>query len=88
MRTALVFLPLLGLAACNVSTNGANNSVTVQYNSTAAQDAVNTVSNTAQNVANDIGSDVKNTDDKLQNSSVKVETTNGSDDNKTTNKAG
>ena len=88
MRTALVFLPLLGLAACNVGTNGANNSVTVQYNSTAAQDAVNTVSNTAQDVANDIGSDVKNTGDKLQNSSVKVETTNGSDDNKTTNKAG
>jgi hypothetical protein len=88
MRTALALLPLLALGACNVSTNGANNSVTVQYNSTAAQDAVNTVSNTAQNVANDIGSDVKNTGDKLQNSSVKVETTNSSDDNKTTNKAG
>jgi hypothetical protein len=49
---------------------------------------VNTVSNTAENVANDIGSDVKNTGDKLQNSSVKVETTNSSDENKTTNKAG
>jgi len=88
MRKALALLPLLGLGACNVSTNGANNSVTVQYNSTAAQDAVNTVSNTAENVANDIGSDVKNTGDKLQNSSVKVETTNSSDDNKTRNKAG
>ena len=88
MRTALALLPLLGLAACNVSTNGANNSVTVQYNSTAAQEAVNTVSATAVNVANDIGSDVKNTGDKLQNSSVKVETSNSSDDNKTTNKAG
>ena len=88
MRTALVLLPLLGLAACNVSTNGANNSVTIQYNSTAAQAAANTVSTTAENVANDIGSDVKNTDDKLQNSTVKVETTNNSDENKTTNKAG
>ena len=88
MRKALALLPLLGLGACNVSTNGANNSVTVQYNSTAAQDEVNTVSATAVNVANDIGSDVKNTGDKLQNSSVKVETTNSSDDNKTRNKAG
>jgi len=88
MRKALALLPLLVLGACNVSTNGANNSVTVQYNSAAAQDAVNTVSATAVNVANDIGSDVKNTGDKLQNSSVKIETTNNSGDNKTTNKAG
>jgi len=88
MRKALALLPLLGLGACNVSTNGANNSVTVQYNSAAAQDVANTVSTTAENVANDIGSDVKNTGDKLQNSSVKVETSNSSDDNKTTNKAG
>ena len=88
MRTALAILPLLALGACNVSTDGANNSVTIQYNSTAAQAAANTVTNTAENVANDIGSDVKNTGDKLQNTSVKVETTNSSDDNKTTNKAG
>jgi hypothetical protein len=87
MRTPFALLPLFAVSACNVSTNGANNSVTVQYNSTAAQDAVNTVSATAVNVANDIGSDVKNTGDKLQNSSVKVETTNSSE-NKMTNKAG
>ena len=88
MRTTLAILPLLALGACNVSTNGANNSVTVQYNSEAAQAAANTVANTAENVANDIGSDVKNTGDKLQNCTVKVETTNNSDENKTTNKAG
>ena len=87
MRTALAIFPLLALGACNVSTNGANNSVTVQYNSTAAQDVANTVSTTAENVANDIGSDVKNEASKVQNSSVKVETTNSSE-NKTTNKAG
>ena len=78
MRTALAILPLFALAACNVSTDGTNNSVTVQYNSTAAQDVANTVSNTAENVAKDIGGDVKNTGDKLQNSSVKVETTTNS----------
>jgi hypothetical protein len=88
MRTAFIIAPLLlSLGACNVSTDGANNSVTVQYNSAAAQDAANTVSATAENVANDIGGDIKNTGDKLQNSSVKVEMTNSSD-NKTTNKAG
>ena len=87
MRIALAILPLVAVGACNVSTNSGNNSVTVQYNAAAAQDAVNSVSTTAENVANDIGSDVKNEASKVQNTSVKVETTNSSD-NKTANKAG
>ena len=63
----LSLTPLLMLGACNVSTDGGNNSVTVQYDQNTAENAVADVSNTAENVAADIGNDVKATGDKIEN---------------------
>ena len=64
MRIALA-LPLLALAACQVSKG--NNEVSVTYNSDVAENAAADVSNTVQNVAADIGNDVKNESAKVEN---------------------
>ena len=60
MRFILV-IPLVLLAACNVSKDG--NSVTVQYD----QNTAAALGNTAQNIAADIGNDVQKTGDKIEN---------------------
>src|SRR4029079_10174945 len=80
MRIALA-IPLLLLAACNVSKDG--NSVTVQYDQNTAENTAADVGNTAQNIAADIGNDVKKTGDKIQNTDVDV---NVNKDVKTENK--
>jgi hypothetical protein len=64
MRIALA-LPLLALAACQVSKG--NNEVSVTYNEDVAQNAAEDVGNTLENVAGDIGNDVKNESAKVEN---------------------
>ena len=58
-------LPLLALAACQVSKG--NNEVSVTYNQEAANNAAAEVGNTAENVAADISNDVKATGEKINN---------------------
>ena len=64
MRIAFA-IPLLLLAACNVTKDG--NAVTVQYDQNTAENAAADIGNTAQNIAADIGNDVQKTGDKLEN---------------------
>jgi hypothetical protein len=64
MRIALA-IPLLLLAACNVTKDG--NAVTVQYDQNTAENTAADIGNTAQNIAADIGNDVQKTGDKLEN---------------------
>jgi predicted small secreted protein len=64
MRFILI-IPLVLLAACNVSKDG--NSVTVQYDQNTAQNTVADLGNTAQNIATDIGNDVEKTGNKIEN---------------------
>jgi len=59
MRALIFALPLLSLAACNVSKEG--NAVTVQYDQNTAENTAADVGNFAQNVAGDIGNDVQRT---------------------------
>jgi hypothetical protein len=66
MRIAMI-LPILLLAACQVSKDGNNDSVTVAYNQDVAENAVVDVGNTAENIAGDIGNDVERTADKIDN---------------------
>jgi len=70
MRALIFALPLLSLAACNVSKEG--NAVTVQYDQNTAENTAADVGNFAQNVAGDIGNDVQRTADKVQNTDVDV----------------
>jgi hypothetical protein len=67
MRGLIFALPLLSLAACNVTKDDGNDSVTVQYDQNTAENAAADVGNTAQNIASDIGNDVQNTGEKIQN---------------------
>ena len=65
MRIALA-LPLLLLApACNVSTDDANDTATLQYDQNTAEDVVADVANTAQNVGGIIVNDVQATGEKV-----------------------
>ena len=66
MRAAII-LPVLLLGACQVSTDDANDSMTVAYNQDVAENAASDVANTAGTIAEDIGNDVERTSDKVQN---------------------
>ena len=71
MRIALA-LPLLALAACNVSRDDANDSMTVQYDQNTAENAAADIGNFAENVGGAIANDVQKTADKVQNTDVDV----------------
>ena len=64
---ALIALPLMALAACQVTKDDANDSVTVAYNQDVAENAAADVANTAENIGEDIANDVERTADKVQN---------------------
>ncbi len=63
----MIAMPLLLLAACNVSTDDANDTMTVQYDQNTAEDAAADVGNFAENVGGTIVNDVQQTADKVGN---------------------
>jgi len=66
MRT-ISLIPLLALAACQVTKDDANDSVTVEYNQDVAENGVADAANTAGNIAEDIANDVEQSADKVGN---------------------
>ena len=66
MRT-LALLPLLALAACQVTKDDANDSMTVEYNQDVAENGVADAANAAGNIAGVIANDVSETADKVEN---------------------
>ena len=68
MRAAII-LPLatLALAGCNVSTDDANDSTTVQYNQDLAENVAADVSNQAGAIAGHISNDVQDAGQAVQN---------------------
>ena len=66
MRIALA-IPLLLLAACQVSKDPNNGTVSVTYNSDVAENAAADIGNTAQNIGADIANDVQKTGAKIEN---------------------
>ena len=70
MRTLLKLsplLPLVLLGACQVTKDGNNDSVTVEYNQDVAENGAAAVAGAAKTVASDIGNDVERTADKIDN---------------------
>ena len=59
MRAALILLPLLALAGCQVSTDDANDSTTVQYNQDLAENVAADVTNQAVAIGGHISNDVQ-----------------------------
>ena len=68
MRTAII-LPLatLALAGCQVSTDDANDSTTVQYNQDLAENVAEDVSNQAGAIAGHIANDVQEAGETVKN---------------------
>ena len=60
----------LALGGCNVSTDSANNSMTVQYDQNKAENTAADVGNTAQNIGQSIVNDVDRAAAKIDNSSI------------------
>jgi len=76
----LIALPLLAAAACNVSTDDANDSVTVEYNQDVAENSLEDAGNFAEDVANDVESTAEKIGDKVENTDVDVDVkTDGTD---------
>ncbi len=62
-----IALPLLALAACQVTKDDANDSVSVEYNQDVAENGFAAATNTAGNIAEDIANDVQQSADKVEN---------------------
>ena len=63
----LLTLPLLALAACQVTKDDANDSVTMEYNQDVAENGLEDVGNLAENVAATVSNDVQQAADKVEN---------------------
>jgi hypothetical protein len=70
---ALLALPLLAMAACQVTKDDANDSVTVEYNQDVAENGLEDAGNLAENVGEAIANDVGEAADKVENTDVDVE---------------
>ena len=71
---ALLALPLLALAACQVTKDDANDSVTVEYNQDIAENGLEDAGNLAENVGEAIANDVSDAAEKVENVEVEVDT--------------
>lgn len=68
----LLAIPLLAVAACNVSKDEANNTVSVTVNEEQAANTASSVGNDVRNIANDVGNEAGNLGDKVRNTDVDV----------------
>ena len=85
MRIALA-LPLLALAACQVTEDDKNDAITVQYNQDLAENAAADVANGAKEAGEAIANSAEEAGAALKNVDVDVDVdTNKADDRKTTN---
>jgi hypothetical protein len=73
MRAAIILLPLLSLTACQVSSDDANDSTTVQYNQDLAENVAGDVSNQAGAIAGHIVNDVQDAGRTAQNAGAAVQ---------------
>ncbi|HVJ71060.1 MAG TPA: hypothetical protein VM531_06075 [Sphingomicrobium sp.] len=69
----IVALPLLALAACQVTKDDANDSVTVEYNQDVAENGLEDAANLAGNVAATVANDVEQAADKVENTDIDVD---------------
>ena len=69
----LLALPLLALAACQVTKDDANDSVTVEYNQDVAEEGLQDAANLAGNVAGTVANDVEQAADKVENTDIDVD---------------
>ncbi|HJS41706.1 MAG TPA: hypothetical protein VJ763_09970 [Sphingomicrobium sp.] len=83
MRT-IIALPLLALAACQVTEDDQNDAITVQYNEDVAANAAEDIGNAAQEAGEAIANGAEEAVDTARNVDVDVDT-NTADNEPTTN---
>lgn len=82
MRLLISTASILFLAACQVTKDDANDSVSVTYNQDLAENAVADAGNVAENVAAGVGNEVGKAKDKISNTDVDVKVDTNTQDNK------
>ena len=70
----LLALPLLALAACQVTKDDQNDSVTATYNQEVAENVAADVGNFAEDVANDVEDTAEKVGNRAENVDVDVDT--------------
>jgi hypothetical protein len=83
MRMMLA-LPLLALAACQVTTDDQNDQMTVQYNQDLAENAAADIANGAREAGAAIANSAEDAGNAVQNVDIDVDTTTA-DNDRTTN---
>ena len=73
---SIILLPLLamGLAACQVTKDEANDTMTAEFNGDVAENSLSDAGNMAGNIASDVGNEAEKIGDKAENVSVEVDT--------------
>ena len=72
MRLVLA-LPLLALAACNVTTDDKNDQMTIQYNEALAENTLDTATDKAGQIAGQIANDVQETGETIERKTENVD---------------
>lgn len=70
----LIALPLLALAACQVSKDDQNDTITATYNEDVAENVAEDVGNFAEDVANDIEDTAEDVGNRAENVDIDVDT--------------
>ncbi|HEX6218745.1 MAG TPA: hypothetical protein VFZ35_05670 [Sphingomicrobium sp.] len=78
----LIILPVMLLAACQVSKDSDNGTITAEFNQDVAENAAADVGNFAENVGGAIANEADQTADKLENVDVDVDVDANTADNR------
>ena len=71
---ALLAIPLFALAACQVSKDDQNDTITATYNEEVAENAAEDVGNFAEDLANDVENTAEKVENRAQNVDIDVDT--------------
>ena len=78
----IIALPILALAACQVSKDDNNGTITAEYNQDVAENAAEDVGNFAENLGGAIANEAEQTADKIENTGVDVKVDTNTADNR------
>lgn len=81
---SLLLLPLLALAACQVTEDDQNDQMTVQYNQDVAENAADDIANSAEEAGEAVLNGARNVGNAVENVDVDVDL-NSADNDKTDN---
>ena len=73
MRLIFALPMLLGVAACDVDRDAANDTTTIELNETQAQNMAEDAGNTAEDIGAAIANEAEEAADKIQNTDVDVD---------------